>query len=348
MRKIDFTIAVAIYNVENYLRECLDSILVQLDDSMQLILVDDGSFDSCGKICDFYAQKDDRVEVIHQKNGGLSAARNTAIEHAHGKWIVFVDGDDRLAENAMEYMKKYSEDDAQLVIFDYTEFDNNGQLTRHHAHTACIFDTHESLEQFRAATLYLPSTLNEKFAGGTLITSWGKMWRLSYIKEYGYHFNTAVRRGEDNAFSFAASRNMNRVCVSDACVYAYRWNNTGIMHRFEPKTLEHYRILSSAISKDMIEHREEDNLLLRNAFCELCADGLCYSLMQTLLHRDCHWKRKDRIAWLKALAHEDWVKEAEKHTCISKPKRMILHLMKNKSYRIIDLCCTLLRSLELS
>lgn len=82
MRKIDFTIAVAVHNVEAHLKECLDSIVGQLDDSMQLILVDDGSTDGCGKICDLYSKKDNRIEVIHQKNGGLSAARNTAIEHA--------------------------------------------------------------------------------------------------------------------------------------------------------------------------------------------------------------------------------------------------------------------------
>jgi len=345
VRKIDFTIAVAIYNVEAHLKECLDSIIGQLDDSMQLILVDDGSTDGCGKICDFYAQKDNRIEVIHQKNGGLSAARNTAIERAEGKWIVFVDGDDKLTENAMASMKKHCKDNAQLVIFDYIDFDANGPFNNCHVRSRCVFETTEHLKHFRASTLYLHSALADKFSGGVLITSWAKMWSLQYIKEHGYRFNTDARRGEDNAFSFTSSRNMTKVCVSTDHVYEYRVNRTGIMRRFEPKVAEHFRVLLSIIAKDMADHGEMKNKLIRGSFNELCADGVCYSFMQTLLHKDCTWNRKERIAWLKSLQQQDWIKEAEKYNAASKSKRSLMRLMKNEAYGTIDLGCRVLRRL---
>ena len=87
---------VPVYNVEKYLRECVDSIFNQLTDACEIILVDDGSSDSSGAICDGYADKDSRVKVVHQKNGGLAAARNTGLDCAQGEYIAFVDSDDYL------------------------------------------------------------------------------------------------------------------------------------------------------------------------------------------------------------------------------------------------------------
>lgn len=348
MKKTDFTIAVAIYNVEAYLDECIESIIGQLDDSTELLLVDDGSSDGCGKICDRYAENDNRIAVIHQKNGGLSAARNTAIVHASGKWIVFVDGDDRLTENAMAAMKKYRDDTAQLIIFDNIEFDRNGQWSCCRPHGNFVLDTPEMLEQFRASTLYLQPSLADKFSGGQCITSWGKMWRLSHIREHENTFSKAVRRGEDNLFSFSASRNMSRIRVCDDCVYAYRQNSVGIMHRFEPKTPEHFHTLLSIIQKDMLDHGETDNPILCKGFSELCVDGFAYSLRQLPAHRDCRWSRKERIAWLKTLAQENWIKEAEKYSSDSVLLCLLLHWMKNKAYGRVDLSCRIYRLLALA
>ena len=91
------SIIVPVYNVEPYLRRCVDSILAQTFTDFELILVDDGSPDNCGAICDEYAEKDSRIHVIHQENGGLSAARNAGIDYAHGEYLCFVDSDDLLS-----------------------------------------------------------------------------------------------------------------------------------------------------------------------------------------------------------------------------------------------------------
>lgn len=88
------SVIVPVYNVEPYLHQCVDSILAQTYTDFELILVDDGSPDNCGAICDEYAEKDSRIRVIHQKNGGLSAARNAGIDAARGEYLAFVDSDD--------------------------------------------------------------------------------------------------------------------------------------------------------------------------------------------------------------------------------------------------------------
>ena len=90
------TIIIPIYNVEKYLRECLDSVINQTYKKLQIILIDDGSNDNSGKICDEYKEKDNRIEVMHKANGGVSSARNAGLKIAKGDYITFVDGDDYL------------------------------------------------------------------------------------------------------------------------------------------------------------------------------------------------------------------------------------------------------------
>lgn len=93
------SVIVPVYNVEKYLQECVDSILAQDVEDMEVILVDDGATDGSGKICNEYAEKDKRVTVIHKENGGVSTARNAGLDIARGKYITFVDSDDYLLPN---------------------------------------------------------------------------------------------------------------------------------------------------------------------------------------------------------------------------------------------------------
>lgn len=98
------TVIVPCYKVEQYLPKCVDSILAQTYENLEIWLVDDGSPDRCGKICDEYAEKDERIKVIHKENGGLSDARNVAIDRATGEWITFVDSDDYVAPDYVEQL----------------------------------------------------------------------------------------------------------------------------------------------------------------------------------------------------------------------------------------------------
>ena len=101
-RKESISVVVAVYNIEDYICECVDSIINQTIQPEEIILVDDGSTDRSSALCDEYAEKNTNIRVIHQKNAGLSAARNTGIEHAQGVWVYFVDGDDILAPDVIE------------------------------------------------------------------------------------------------------------------------------------------------------------------------------------------------------------------------------------------------------
>ena len=125
------SIIVPVYNVEKYLKTCINSLLEQKLDAYEIILVDDGSTDSSGGICDEYVKKHEKIQVIHKKNGGLSSARNTGIENAVGKYIGFVDSDDyimpEMYKNLIEVAEKCN---AQMVMSRYFCFENQSDLEK--------------------------------------------------------------------------------------------------------------------------------------------------------------------------------------------------------------------------
>lgn len=121
------SIIVPVYKVEKYLKKCVESILAQTYKNFELILVDDGSPDCCPAICDSYAEKDDRVTVIHKKNGGLSDARNVGIAIAKGDFICFIDSDDYVSENFLQLLlMMILKVDADMAICNYLAVDENG------------------------------------------------------------------------------------------------------------------------------------------------------------------------------------------------------------------------------
>ena len=122
------SIIIPVYNVERYLRECLDSVLTLHD--FEAILVDDGSTDASGKICDEYVRTDPRFKVIHQPNGGVSKARNAGLDAARGEWIWFVDSDDvvdvRCTTQIHQWLNRHN--DTDYVMFDFKKFDDGDIL----------------------------------------------------------------------------------------------------------------------------------------------------------------------------------------------------------------------------
>lgn len=116
MKDLLVTIIVPIYNVEKYLHKCVDSILAQTHSLLEIILVDDGSVDASSKICDDYKEKDERIIVIHKQNGGLSSSRNAGLKQASGAYVLFVDGDDWIREDAIELLLSVAEENKVGVV----------------------------------------------------------------------------------------------------------------------------------------------------------------------------------------------------------------------------------------
>lgn len=144
------TVVVPIYKVESYLDECVKSIQMQTYHNLEIILVDDGSPDQCGKLCDVYAEEDTRVKVIHQKNKGLSSARNSAIDIATGEYITFVDGDDYLKRDMVEILcqniLQYNAEIATVAFENF--FEDGSSVSNAHDRKVFVYSKEEALDCF--------------------------------------------------------------------------------------------------------------------------------------------------------------------------------------------------------
>ena len=150
MKKDLISVIVPIYNVEVYLRKCIDSILAQDYPNLEIILVDDGATDNCGQICDEYAQKHSNITVIHKQNGGLSSARNAGIEIAKGKYISFVDSDDWIESDMISTLYndlKQDNADVSAIIF-YQEYSDGRLIKNSHQTEKSLLSREEALSCF--------------------------------------------------------------------------------------------------------------------------------------------------------------------------------------------------------
>lgn len=215
------SVIVPVYKVEAYLPACVDSILSQTFSDFELILVDDGSPDACGAMCDSYAQKDSRIRVIHQENGGLSAARNTGLDAAEGEYVTFVDGDDVISPVCLQVMWKVAvQTTSDIVTSKLIEFANNDDMAMLWENEQT--ETYVSVENHGNACLLLYQEA-EKIP----INATGKLFCRDALGRLRFPVG---RLHEDQAFVPRAIYAASRIAILDRAVYGYRHNEAGITH----------------------------------------------------------------------------------------------------------------------
>ncbi len=206
------SIIVPVYNTEKFLYRCIDSILAQTYTDFELLLIDDGSKDSSGAICDEYAEKDTRVRVFHKENGGVSSARNLGLDNARGEWITFVDSDDYIEEN---FLKSFDGNlDADLVVGNSVVLNEhpNDPNERKEINSSILSGKYENIKYF----------LNTNFQELICRTPWGKLYRANIIADL--RFNENMRLGEDTLFNLCYFRritNLSVQCNGICCSYIY-------------------------------------------------------------------------------------------------------------------------------
>ena len=210
------SIVIPIYNVEKFLADAIESVLNQTYKNLEVILVDDGSPDNCGKICDEYALKDERIKVIHKVNGGLSAARNSGIEIATGDYIMFLDSDDLLTENACElFLNKIESENADYVIGNYINCDEDGTVWE-----KPIFNT----EKYSEFKLDIKDYTDSFFIMNS--SACNKMFRREFIEKLGLRFEVGLP-AEDAIFTTYCFIKSTRVFYIPDIIYIYRQRNAG-------------------------------------------------------------------------------------------------------------------------
>lgn len=211
------SVIITMYNVQKYARQCIDSVIHQTYQNLEIILVDDGSPDSVGEICDEYAKIDDRVRVFHKKNGGISSARNYGIDVAKGEWITFVDGDDWVEPDMYESLyKTATENNVKVSACLFYEDYKDGSREQICTSKTSIFEGREEI--FRAVVV---DSALRGFA-------WNKLFRKDFLME-GYRFEEG-KNYEDVRFTKYVILNAPSVALVKKHLYHYRQRKNSIAH----------------------------------------------------------------------------------------------------------------------
>lgn len=209
---------VPIFNVEKYLEQCVSSILSQTYDNIEVILVDDGSTDNSGKICDNFAQKDKRVKVIHKKNGGLSSARNAGLDALTGDYVVFTDSDDYVSSDMVQTMlNKLESTDSDLIMCNFAYTDENGNVTDN------FTDGNESGEYDNNQLL---STIAAGWTFGAV--AWNKIYKAKLF-DNNLRF-TEGKLAEDEFMAHRLLAKVKKAFVISDVLYYYRQRSGSIIN----------------------------------------------------------------------------------------------------------------------
>lgn len=239
MRETQVSIIVPVYNVEPYLRQCLDSILGQTFTNFEVLLVNDGSPDSSGDICREYVEKDSRFHYFEKENGGLSDARNYGIERAQGEYLTFIDSDDFVNEKHLENLFLASRlTNADITIGGFSRFENG---------TFWLYQddfSSDSLVSFTSAQAiqHLDSMFDVPFLNFSVV--WGKLFKRDLFKELRFQYG---KYAEDQFIIWKLYLKARSIYTFNVDSYVYRINNTGMSSVFSLKHLDYIDALEERI-----------------------------------------------------------------------------------------------------
>lgn len=253
MDKKLISVIVPIYDVEKYLKICIDSILKQTYGNIEIILIDDGSPDGCPKICDEYKKKDARVIVIHKENGGLSDARNTGLRIAKGEYVTFVDSDDYLNLNFLSIMyNKIEELGSDIAFCDYMSVDESS--LKQFSYTQGNSVTMSNVECL--TNVYRPRKHGMSFV------AWGKIYKKRLFDEHTIEFPVG-KIHEDTYTTYKLLYHSSKITFISNELYYYRKRSGSIMDKgFSLKSLDKLEAVSEA---SLFFWRREERELLTHA-----------------------------------------------------------------------------------
>lgn len=304
------SIVVPAYNAQNYIRKCIDSVLTQTYSNIELIIVNDGSTDHTKEICDLYASNDERVYVIHKKNAGVSAARNSGISKAKGSLICFLDSDDWLSPDIIQTgVNKFRT--GFLNVCGAIEFLPNG-LTKHE----CIVAQNLTREELVANAIYrIP---DDKYSLGTYFRAvWGKLFEKKIIDEYNMKFPENLYMGEDAIFLINYLTHISGINVMANDGYNYNRLNEGSTtakyhHDLYEQCEIQYEDILESITKNILNESEiiADSLVnfrwwMVTALIDNAVKGVKYRkiLINELMKQSIRWTKKYKIEMKKSMVN---------------------------------------------
>ncbi|WP_226677972.1 glycosyltransferase family 2 protein [Mesobacillus jeotgali] len=244
------SVVIPVYNVESYLHRCIDSILNQTFQDFEVILINDGSIDNSGQICDQFAHQDDRITVIHKENARVSAARNDGIRLAKGKYISFIDSDDWVEpEMLCEMVKKAEEMSLDIIMCDYKKKSNDNEMKM----SQPIRGRYYSKEDIREE-LYRCLIMFDHLELPPTISNWVCLFNLKFLRENQLHYDEDIHYCEDSLFGSKALYHANNFYyLKGHYFYNYFYNPCSTTNTYNAKKWDSYLKINERLKRYFAE-----------------------------------------------------------------------------------------------
>ncbi len=255
------SIIVPIYNIESFLSQCIESLIAQRNDDIEIILVDDGSKDKCPEICDSYALKDNRIHVIHKKNGGLVSARIAGLNSSRGDYIIFVDGDDWIDEKCVQIImgaiRKYNDPD--LICFGAVYVTKEGNHKYPISMPCGYYDIKRINEKI------YPMLIENEFGKYFDASIWGKVFKRDQLEKCYENMSEKITLGEDAAITRPYLLNCTSLIILPECLYYYnRTNQSSMTSALKPIRWENTWLIREILVKSFGYNDTWKNQINRN------------------------------------------------------------------------------------
>ena len=263
------TIVVPVYNVEKYLNECVDSLLGQTYKNIEIILVDDGSTDKSGSICDAYAAADSRVKVIHKPNEGLGFARNTGLKAAQGKYVTFIDSDDKADEDLVEKLeKKICETGGDTCIGGFKRISENGIVSYEEKYEEEVFEGEAVYNKLFARMLGSAPDKHD----AVRMSVWNVLYSMDIIRARNIAFpSERVFISEDIIWDSEYYKYAKKAAVISSTAYNYRITPGSLTQKYKPDMLDKICVLYNEMCSRLSGDKTKITRLQRQFFVNLRA-----------------------------------------------------------------------------
>lgn len=312
-----FSVIVPVYNIEKYLQRCIDSILAQTFPNFELLLIDDGSNDTSGSMCDAYAKKDSRVRVFHKPNGGVSSARNVGLDNANGEWICFCDSDDWVDNTWLQIFQKGVAYDFIIQSF----FARNWQ--------GCISEKMIAMPLFIGeSTQKIKILFDLSYKYWNIGFIWCRAFKKSIINNHSIRFNINYKIREDELFVFQYMEHIQSFMICPEGAYHYFSPN------FSTKYNKTSILVYICLIKDLIKSKES---ILGNYNHNLILNDI-NTFSKCILKIHSENNKYDQIVTDNIKIFRGWVKNVRKKSALSLYARLLYHfpLMSFFVYNVIE------------
>lgn len=318
------SIIVPVYNAENYIEECILSLINQDYKNIEILLIDDGSDDSSGAICDFYAKRDRRIIVVHAENEGVSAARNRGIRLAKGTWLSFVDSDDWVENNYISLMySKAIENKVEYVTCGYYRFSHNEVVAAING---------DGKYGKISSSEYVKKILNVQNGYGFCHM---KLIKRTVVKSIS--FDTTILVGEDALFNINLCKNLDEVLILNEPLYYYRLNLNSVVRKYD----KNYMLKYKASMEKMLDYIEE-NYSNDNSITQMLYNYIAYHSLLIAVNFCCHPLNNNKRENLRHLRSDRLFClgiEQSNFNDLSFSRRVSLLMMKMKFYFFLEVIC---------